>query len=96
MMTQANVDNKLSQMFLDAGPQRVIREMERLLTQANQKHQLQVADPAKAAEHFFCLIKGSDNIRLLIGCNPDLKSPAAVEAHIRDVVGLFLRAYRCP
>ena len=94
MVAQTNVDSKLSQMFFEAGPQRVMREMERLLTLANQKQQLLVANPAKAAEHFFCLIKGNNNFRLLIGCSPELNDPAAIEAHIQDVVALFMRAYR--
>lgn len=96
MVAQANVDTKLSQMFLDAGPQRVMREMERLLALANQKQQLQVADQAKAAEHFFCLIKGNNNFRLLIGCGTELSTPETIEKHIQDVVALFMRAYRCP
>lgn len=94
MVAQANVNSKLSQLFLDAGPQRVMREMERLLTQANLKQQLQVADPARASQHFFSLIKGNNNFRLLIGCSPELNDPEAIEAHIQDVVALFLRAYR--
>jgi TetR/AcrR family transcriptional repressor of mexJK operon len=94
MVAQANADSKLSQMFLDAGPQRVIREMERLLTQANQQRQLHITEPDKAANHFFSLIKGNQNFRLLIGCSPELQNPSDIEAHIEDVVALFLRAYR--
>ena len=93
MVTQANFDTKLSQLFMDAGPQRVMREMERLLVQAHQNNQLHIPNPARAAEHFFCLIKGNDNFRLLIGCHPERVDPAAIEAHIQDVVGLFMRAY---
>jgi TetR/AcrR family transcriptional repressor of mexJK operon len=94
MVAQANVDSKLSQMFLDVGPQRVMSEMERLLTQANQQRQLRIAEPAKAAGHFFSLIKGNQNFRLLIGCSPELQNQTDIEAHIQDVVTLFLRAYR--
>lgn len=94
MAAQANLDSKLSLLFLDAGPLSVMREMQRLLTQANQQQQLQINDPTKAAEHFFSLIKGNDNFRLLIGCSAELQNPAAIEAHIQDVVELFLRAYR--
>ena len=96
MVAQANVNTKLSQMFLDAGPQLVMREMEGLLRLANQKQQLQIDDPAKAAEYFFCLIKGNNNFRLLIGCSAEQNDPEAIETHIQDVVALFMRAYRCP
>ena len=94
MLAQASSNARLSQLFLEAGPQRVMREMERLLTQAHQQGQLAIADPKRAAGHFFCLIKGTDNFRLLLGCCSELPDAAAVDAHIRDVVNLFIRAYR--
>ena len=94
MVAQANANPKLSQLFMDAGPQRVMREMERLLLQAGQNGQLQVPDPARAAGHFFCMIKGKNNFRLLLGCSPDLADDAEIEAHVQDVVEVFLRAYR--
>ena len=94
MVTQAKIDSTLSQLFLDAGPQRVMREMERLLMQANQTGQLSITDPARAAGHFLNMIKGIHNFRLLIGCSAELQDEQAVEAHIQDVVAMFLRAYR--
>ena len=93
MVAQANVNPKLSQLFMDAGPQRVMREMERLLLQADQNGQLQVSDPVRAAGHFFCMIKGKNNFRLLLGCSPDLADEDEIEAHVQDVVEMFLRAY---
>lgn len=95
MVAQANANPKLSQLFMDAGPQRVMREMERLLLQADQNGQLLVPDPGHAAGHFFCMIKGNNNFRLLLGCSPDLADDAAIEAHVQDVVHMFMRAYRC-
>lgn len=96
MVAQANANPKLSQLFMDAGPQRVMREMERLLLQADQNGQLQVPDPSRAAGHFFCMIKGKNNFRLLLGCSPDLADDAEIEAHVQDVVHVFMRAYRAP
>ena len=52
-------------------------------------HQL---DPARAAEHFYCLLKGMPHLRVLVGLCP-LPTPAQREAQITEVVDLFLRAF---
>ncbi|EXF94795.1 TetR family transcriptional regulator [Pseudomonas fluorescens HK44] len=86
-------DPKLSQIFFEAGPQRMLQGMERLLTKIDQIGALSIDKPLNAAEHFFCLLKGAANFRLLYGCGEPLTGDAA-EAHIQEVVGLFMRAYR--
>ena len=93
MVAMANQDQKLSRMFYEAGPQQVLREMTGLLSQAQQAGLLAIDNPLNAAEHFFCLIKGGHNFRLLIGCSPPLEGEEA-ELHVREVVELFMRAYR--
>ena len=67
--------------------------MERLLSRIHQTGELQIEKPLNAAEHFFCLIKGAPNFRRLYGYGEPLSAEAG-EAHIRDVVGMFMRAYR--
>jgi TetR/AcrR family transcriptional repressor of mexJK operon len=94
MVAQANQDRTLSQLFLDAGPQRVVSEMQRLLGEAVASGQLRIQDTARAAGHFLNLIKGGNHFRLLLGCSTELQDEQAVEAHIQDVVALFMRAYR--
>ena len=86
-------DPKLSTIFFEAGPQRMLSGMERLLVKVNQSGALSIDKPRNAAEHFFCLIKGAANFRLLYGCGAALE-PEAAEAHVQEVVGLFVRAYR--
>ncbi|QTT90695.1 TetR/AcrR family transcriptional regulator [Pseudomonas chlororaphis] len=86
-------DPKLSQIFFEAGPQRMLQGMERLLARIDQCGALSIDKPRNAAEHFFCLLKGAANFRLLFGCGEPL-SEAAAEEHVREVVGLFMRAYR--
>ena len=93
MVSLAAQDSKLSHMFYEAGPQRVLHGMEELLRQADQSGLLRVQDPLSAADQFFCLIKGGANFRLLIGCGEALQG-AEAEAHVRDAVEVFLRAFR--
>lgn len=86
-------DGKLSQMFFDAGPQRLINEMEQLLIKANAAGLLCIAKPLCAADQFFSLVKGGCNFLLLIGCAKP-QSDSETDTHIRDAVELFVRAYR--
>ena len=85
MMALGSQDPKLSLIFFEAGPQRMLQGMERLL--------IKIDEPHNAAEHFFCLLKGAGNFRLLYGCGEPPVGEAA-ESHVREVVGLFMRAYR--
>ncbi|AUG00577.1 TetR family transcriptional regulator [Pseudomonas sp. 09C 129] len=93
IMALGSQDPKLSQIFFEAGPQRMLQGMERLLTRIDQSGALRIDKPRNAAEHFFCLLKGAANFRLLYGCGTPLSDEAA-EEHVREVVGLFMRAYR--
>ncbi|KAF1067374.1 MAG: Biofilm operon icaADBC HTH-type negative transcriptional regulator IcaR [Pseudomonas citronellolis] len=92
MIAQGGLNPQLSQMFFDAGPQRVLDEMQRLIDQAMEQGVLRHDDPRRAAEHFLMLVQGCTHFRLLIGCI-EPPEPAAAEAHVREVVGLFLAAY---
>ncbi|WPC04083.1 TetR/AcrR family transcriptional regulator [Pseudomonas benzenivorans] len=93
MVSLGAQDPKLSRIFYEAGPQRVLQEMEHLLRQADRTGKLRIDDPQEAADQFFCLVKGGANFRLLIGCG-EPQQGAAAEAHIAKVVALFMRAYR--
>ena len=93
MMTLGSQDPKLSLIFFEAGPERMLHGMERLLVRIDQSGTLSIDKPRNAAEHFFCLLKGAGNFRLLYGCGAPLAGEAA-ESHVREVVGLFMRAYR--
>ncbi|CDF97315.1 MULTISPECIES: TetR/AcrR family transcriptional regulator [unclassified Pseudomonas] len=93
IMALGSQDPKLSAIFYQAGPERMLSGMERLLAKVNQSGALCIDTPRHAAEHFFCLIKGAANFRLLYGCGAPLEADAA-EEHVQEVVGLFMRAYR--
>ena len=75
------------------GPKRVLAGMESLLRDVDQRGLLRIEQPLQAAEHFFCLVKGAPDYRLLIGYAPPLQGDAA-EAHVQEAVGVFARAYR--
>ncbi len=93
MVAQATQNPMLSKLFFEAGPQRLLAEMERLLCKADQAGKLRIDNPQAAADQFFCLVKGGVNFRVLIGyCEP--LGGAAAEEHVKDAVALFVRAYR--
>ncbi|MBO3276329.1 TetR/AcrR family transcriptional regulator [Pseudomonas schmalbachii] len=93
MVAQGGQNPQLSKLFFDAGPQRVLDQMERLFIQAQRNGTLQFDNARHAAEHFLMLVQGCVHFRLLIGC---VERPSAEESeqHVREVVTLFLRAYR--
>lgn len=93
MVTLGSQDPKLSHIFFEAGPERVVMEMERLLKNIHQTGALQIEGTHYAAEHFFCMLKGSPNFRLLYGYGGVLTAEEA-EAHVQEVVAVFMRAYR--
>ncbi|MDH2015312.1 TetR/AcrR family transcriptional regulator [Pseudomonas juntendi] len=93
IMAQGSLDPSFGQYFYEAGPKRVLAGMEALLRGAHERGLLRIDNPLRAAEHFFCLVKGAPDYRLLLGCAGPLQGDEA-EAHVREVVGVFLRAYR--
>ena len=95
MITQGGQDPRLAPIFFAAGPQAALLEMESFLRQADTAGSLAVPNPTKAAEHFFCLLKGVRHMRVLVGLCPP--PDAAERAHqVSDVVSLFERAFAVP
>ena len=92
IMAQGSLDPSFGEYFYEAGPKRVLAGMEALLRGADERGLLRIDDPLRAAEHFFCLVKGAPDYRLLLGCAGPLEGDEA-EAHVREVVGVFIRAF---
>lgn len=92
MVAMATQNPALSRMFFEAGPQRLLVDLEQLLIQANQHGLLRASEPMRAAEHFCSLIKGAAHFRLLIGC-AEPPTPEEADRHVQDCVDLFMRAY---
>lgn len=93
LLSMSAQDTKLAQLFYDAGPQRLLDGMEQLLRRADANGELRIEQPRSAAGHFFSLLKGDHNFRLLIGCLKELDVEDA-ECHVTQVVQVFVRAYR--
>ncbi|CAM3067850.1 TetR family transcriptional regulator [Pseudomonas floridensis] len=93
MVTLGVQDPQLSMIFFEAGPQKLISEMERVLIEIDAAGSLRIDSPLRAAEHFLNMVKGIHNFRLMVGCGAPLDEPTA-EQHVREVVALFMRAYR--
>lgn len=92
MAAEARSQTRLGKLFYAAGPQRTLDQFARLLVAAEKAGEIEVGDAGRAASHFFCLLKGTNHLRVMMG---ERKPPGTVEtrAHIRDTVDLFLRAY---
>ncbi|WP_417661149.1 TetR/AcrR family transcriptional regulator [Pseudomonas sp.] len=93
MVSLSGQDTKLSKLFFEAGPQRLLDAMQRLLERANASGKLKIDNPHIAADQFFCLIKGGANFCVLIGLEEALEGDAALE-HIQQHVAMFIRAYK--
>lgn len=79
-------------MFWEAGPERVKAAFRNLLEDRIARGELEIDDPARAAGHFFALLKGDPHAQAVLGCQSDDCLQAA-QAHVASVVDLFLRAY---
>lgn len=95
MIANAGQDAHLAELFFEAGPRKTLSGFEQFLHQAIAAKQLDIPDPARAAQHFFCLLKGIGHLKLLCGCQKPVPRKE-VAAHIDSVVDMFLRAYAGP
>lgn len=93
MVAQAGQNSRLTEIFFAAGPRRTLQDMESFLRQAHEHGSLNVPKPDRAAEHFFCLLKGVRHMRVLVALCP-IPTAAERKQHIEEVVDLFVRAYR--
>lgn len=93
MAAQGASGGKLGKLFFAAGPQRTLTQFSQLLDAACAAGELSVEDTHEAATHFFCLLKGIHHLCALVGARP-IPSRAVQRRHVKQVVDLFLRAYR--
>jgi TetR/AcrR family transcriptional repressor of mexJK operon len=92
MLCVPRLDSTLAQDFWNAGPARLHAAFAALLARRQAAGELQLDDPARAAGHFFSLVKGEPHARLVIGYL-DAMDARDVEAHLESCVDMFLRAF---
>lgn len=83
---------EIGQQFYAAGPERSRRRLVPVLAAAHERGTLTVPDPEFAAETFLAMCKTAFFYRRLFGFGPQ-PTEAEIEAHIRRVVTLFLKAF---
>ena len=90
MMMSPSGDERLRQLFWQAGPERVQRAFATFLEA--RAAELEIPDLVRAARQFFALLKGDLHTRMACGLcgNP---GAAEVDEHIAATVAMFLRAY---
>lgn len=92
MAAEGGGESKLGRLFWEAGPERTMQRFAQVLEAARAAGELDVADPRRAAAHFFVLLKGEQHLKCLVGAS-SVATVAVRQQHIDEVVELFLRAY---
>jgi TetR/AcrR family transcriptional repressor of mexJK operon len=92
MMMTPETDDRIREMFWQAGPKRTESALAEFLEARTARGELAIDDPRLAARQFFCLIKGELHAHMMCGLCAAPEQPDA-EAHIATTVDFFIRAY---
>lgn len=92
MAAQAGASSRFGRLFWEFGPERTLTRFAQVLESAHEAGELHVPQARMAASHFFVLLKGEHHIKSLVGAAPPLEGGRR-QAHVEEVVDLFLRAY---
>ena len=93
LTTGAGGSAKLAQKFWEAGPEALQGEFASFLNREVAAGHLAIVDVERAAEQFFCLLKGDLHARQLCGCADVSLDQATVDVHLQATVDMFMRAY---
>lgn len=88
----AGQDPEMANLFYEVGPERTLKEMERLLNKARDLGLLAVNDVAVAAQLFFGMLQSCRHLEVVIGC-AEPPTPAEAAEHVREVVRVFMKGY---
>jgi TetR/AcrR family transcriptional repressor of mexJK operon len=83
VMALGSQDPKLSLIFFEAGPQRMLQGMERLLTKVHETGALSIDKPRNAAEHFLILVKGVCELPVTGTAAANRRPAEAAERHVQ-------------
>lgn len=92
LLSSGNAPAKLAQLFWEAGPQRLLNDLEAFLRRQVATGQLAIEDVTRASLQFFALVKGEPHSRMLCGFGAP-PARCEVEQHLHASVEMFLRAY---
>ena len=84
---------QLSELFYQAGPERLTAEMAKLLAELDARQMLTIEEPYFAAVQFLHLMRGEAWMRVEFNTQKQI-SPQEVEAYLTNSVDLFIRGYR--
>lgn len=91
VMSEAENHPRIAKLFYESGPQRMQNLLVTFLNRHTPKHYT-IDDTNKAAIYFYSLIKGRYQQRMLLNLKP-LPTKKEMDAHVRDVVRIFLEIY---
>lgn len=92
MMMSPDTDDRIRQMFWEAGPARTETALSDFLAARVARGELDIPDPIVAARQYFCIIKGELHSHMMCGL---CAAPGQLDqdAHVAASVDFFLRAY---
>ena len=93
VMADKTNQKSLSRVHFEAGPARVIAEIEALLRQLHAKALLNVPDPHRSARLFAALFKGSDLLLIARFDEARAESDDEIESYCRSAVAMFIAAH---
>lgn len=85
---------RLSQLFFDAGPQRMMDLLTTYLADQVRRGRLAIDEPDVAARQFLFMIQGEAQTRHLLNVTDNPLSQASIDHYVDRCVDLFLQAYR--
>lgn len=89
----AGTQPALGKAFLDSGPEALVELLVGYLERVRAGGTLEVANAPQAAEQFLAMVRGNEQIRMLLGQAP-LRQRAARRRYCKSCVDLFVRAFR--
>jgi TetR/AcrR family transcriptional repressor of mexJK operon len=93
MLADPRLSARIGPAFYEAGPRRVLDDMCEFLRRAVAAGELEIAEPARAAEHFFAMLKSTALNHMVWQCACHVIGDDR-EAHVASAVDLFWRAFR--
>jgi TetR/AcrR family transcriptional repressor of mexJK operon len=89
---EALSNSEITQIYFEVGPSRIRAAFADVLRELEKQKKISIPDIPRAADQFFCLLKGEMLHRILILHAP-LPTAEETGAHIRATVSFFLAAY---